>query len=208
MRKVLSIVNILEKREVRRNMKRFIFNINKTHAGMAIHIMVLAIMVMVSAAGPAYAQIQGLPGLSGGQSGSRSGPASGGSMGAFTSPVSSRSRSLIPSPQYNPNYGNMLVTGNVGGGREFRGVVPYTAPRDYRAILPSTSTDDFLRYSTSANQPFYSRTRSPLGTTDVGTLPITRQPSEKVRSSEGSETFLYSPFQITTKHSFGACTGL
>ncbi len=198
MKKILSIVNILEEREVRRNMKRDILKFNKTPAGITMHIVVLAIMITVPAFNPAYAQIQGLSGLSGGQSGSLTGPASGGPMGSFTSPVSSRTRSLIPSTRYNPSYGNMLVTGNVGGGKEFRGVVPYTAPRDFRAALPSSSTDDFLRYSTPAGEPFYSRTRSPLGTTDVGTLAITRQPSEKIRSSEGSNTFIVSPFQTIT----------
>jgi len=50
---------------------------------------------------------------------------------------------------------NAIVTGNVGGGKEFRGAVGYVAPEDFRGALGSTETFPFLRdsfYSTTSVQ--------------------------------------------------------
>lgn len=47
---------------------------------------------------------------------------------------------------------NALVTGNVGGGRAFRGDVGYVAPGDFGARLGSDSTFSFRRDSASAAQ--------------------------------------------------------
>ncbi len=67
------------------------------------------------------------------------------------------------------NLGNMGVTGNVTGGREFRGPVPYSDPRAFRGPVAGEGTDRFLRWTRGpmapyqpqqynyASQPFYGR---------------------------------------------------
>ncbi len=95
----------------------------------------------------------------------------GGRLGRGTTPVSSRrSRrsGLIRSPNPIDTSTNLVITGNVGGGRHFRGVVPYRATTDFGAVTPSSSLDSFLRRASgsgigqygSTYQPFYSRTRT------------------------------------------------
>lgn len=54
------------------------------------------------------------------------------------------------------NMGNRTVTGNVTGGREFRGFVPYTDPREFRGPTAGLGTDRFIARSSGvpmANQP-------------------------------------------------------
>ncbi len=46
---------------------------------------------------------------------------------------------------------NALITGNVGGGKSFRGNVGYTAPNEFRGQLGSDSNFSFRRDSTSAS---------------------------------------------------------
>jgi len=47
--------------------------------------------------------------------------------------------------------GNDIVTGNVSGGKGFRGDVPYRSARDFRGAAPGgTSMDDFIKRSSSA----------------------------------------------------------
>jgi tetratricopeptide (TPR) repeat protein len=95
----------------------------------------------------------------------------GGRLGRGTRPVSSTrsGRSgLIRSPNPIDTSTNLVITGNVGGGRHFRGVVPYRAPTDFGALTPSSSLDSFLRRASgsgigqysSTYQPFYSATRT------------------------------------------------
>ncbi len=61
---------------------------------------------------------------------------------------------------------NLVVTGNVGGGRHFRGVVPYNAVTDFGGTLGSTTLDSFLRRSGQRGfyggglTPFYSQTQT------------------------------------------------
>ena len=72
----------------------------------------------------------------------------GGRLGRGTTPVSSTrsGRSgLIRSPNPIDTSTNLVITGNVGGGRHFRGVVPYRATTDFGAVNPSSSLDSFLR---------------------------------------------------------------
>jgi TolA-binding protein len=47
---------------------------------------------------------------------------------------------------------NAIITGNVGGGKAFRGSVGYTAPGEFRGRLSGASTFAFRRDSTSAGQ--------------------------------------------------------
>lgn len=92
-------------------------------------------------------------------------------------------------PSINPldNNGNLIITGNVSGGKHFRGVVPYNAISDFAGSLGSTSLDSFLRYSAGATnrmpysgkvRRFYSPTRT-VTTTQPGRMVI-RPPSIKI----------------------------
>src|SRR5262245_55866406 len=46
--------------------------------------------------------------------------------------------------------GNTVITGNVTGGREFHGFVPYTDPGAFRGTTAGSSMDRFIRSSTAA----------------------------------------------------------
>jgi tetratricopeptide (TPR) repeat protein len=48
---------------------------------------------------------------------------------------------------YGGNAGNLIVTGNVTGGREFRGIVPYSDPFAFRGNVAGLQTDQFIRQS-------------------------------------------------------------
>ncbi len=65
-----------------------------------------------------------------------------------TVPPSSTSRSLSATPNPMDNSSNLVITGNVTGGKHFRGQVPYGSTTSFRASLGSASLDSFLRYST------------------------------------------------------------
>ncbi|MCJ7777473.1 MAG: hypothetical protein MUP16_04075 [Sedimentisphaerales bacterium] len=91
------------------------------------------------------------------------------SISPATIPPSSRSEGLIRTPNPINQSGNLLITGNVRGGKYFRGVVPYRAPSYFGQTLPSSSLDSFLRDSagaediggyTSVYKPFYSPTQT------------------------------------------------
>lgn len=90
-------------------------------------------------------------------------------VGSGTVPVSSYRSGLVQSPNPIQNYGNAIVTGNVGGGKHFRGVVPYNAISDFGGTLGSSSLDSFYRRSsgpgayknyTGKLAPYYSQTRT------------------------------------------------
>ncbi len=82
---------------------------------------------------------------------------------------------------------NLVVTGNIASGRQFRGVVPYQATSYFRAPLGSTSLDSFLRRSAGVGNfeniytyagertPFYSQTRT-VTTTRPGDIGVIRPP--------------------------------
>lgn len=83
--------------------------------------------------------------------------------GSATQVPSSTRSGLVPNPRSNTNYSsNMVVTGNVGGGRHFRGVVPYSSSA-YVQGASSSPVDDFLRRATNSRstttsggyQPYY-----------------------------------------------------
>lgn len=103
------------------------------------------------------------PGLSIGSTGIRSPVRSG------TVPPSSLQSGLISSPSPIDTSGNLIITGNVRGGKHFRGFVPYGSPTSFRAPLGSSALDSFLRYSAGSEdydrnsgryeaRPFYSPT--------------------------------------------------
>jgi tetratricopeptide (TPR) repeat protein len=89
--------------------------------------------------------------------------------GPGTIPVTARRDGLVRTPDPIDTSGNLVVTGNVAGGRHFRGSVPYTASSNVAAALGSSSLDSFLRRSITPdslelaagrNTPFYSPTAS------------------------------------------------
>jgi tetratricopeptide (TPR) repeat protein len=84
----------------------------------------------------------------------------GSSIGSPTVPPSSRQTGLTSSPSQldssgqldTGELGNLTITGNVTGGKHFRGLVPYQSTRDFRATLGSASLDSFLRSSAGSEQ--------------------------------------------------------
>ncbi len=103
-------------------------------------------------------------------------PSTSNPAGISTTPASSISSGLISSPNPIDSSGNIVITGNVRGGRYYRGSVPYGASTSFGATLGSTSLDSFLRNSAGSEysdyysgkygpQPFY----SPTGTVTTAT---------------------------------------
>ncbi len=101
-------------------------------------------------------------------------------VGRGTVPPSSYQEGLITSPSPMDQGSDLVVTGNVGGGKHFRGVLPYNAVTDFGGGLGSSSLDSFLRQSynpggfgnyTGEVTPYYSPTRTvtsmKLGTSSV-----------------------------------------
>lgn len=110
------------------------------------------------------------------------------SIGPATVPPSSRRSGLIRSPNPIDTSGNLVITGNVGRGRHFRGVVPYRATTDFSGTLPSSGLDSFLRDSagpadyrgyTGRVRPYYSPTRT-VATTEAGRRRVFRAPTAGV----------------------------
>lgn len=64
-----------------------------------------------------------------------------------TAPPSSYQRSLVQAPGPVDNSGNLLITGNVAGGKYFHGNVPYRSTTSIDAPLGSTTLDSFMRYT-------------------------------------------------------------
>ncbi len=83
-----------------------------------------------------------------------------------TVPPSTYGGSLVSTPSPVDNTSNLVMTGNVAGGKSFRGNVPYGSTTSFGSPLGSTSLDPFLRYSSvpeglgspSDYSPFYSPT--------------------------------------------------
>jgi len=77
-------------------------------------------------------------------------------VGRGTSPPSSGPRSgLIRSPNPIDRSSNLVVTGNIAGGKHFRGIVPYSSTNYYSGSMPSSSLDSFLRYSAGSTGELY-----------------------------------------------------
>ena len=92
-------------------------------------------------------------------------------FGPATVPPSSIRSGLVRSPNPLDTSGNLVMTGNIGGGRHFRGVVPYGARSEFGAVVGSSSLDSFLRRSAGSGDfgrylytgeptPYYSQTRT------------------------------------------------
>lgn len=86
-----------------------------------------------------------------------------------TLPPSTFESGLVNRPASRYYSGNLGVTGNIGGGRYFQGIVPYSATSYFSESLGTTSLDSFLRRSArfqrygdyrNINEPFYWSTRA------------------------------------------------
>jgi hypothetical protein len=55
-------------------------------------------------------------------------------------------------PNYTSGMGNLYITGNVTGGKQFRGYVPYTDPSQFQGSLGSNYLNNFQRSSVDVNQ--------------------------------------------------------
>ncbi|MHC4335847.1 MAG: tetratricopeptide repeat protein [Planctomycetota bacterium] len=89
--------------------------------------------------------------------------------GLATVPPSQLGGGLVVTPNPIDRSGNLVITGNVGGGRQFQGAVPYRSTSDFWGGLGSASLDSFLRRSyvpsnrqlyTQTYQPYYSPSRT------------------------------------------------
>ncbi len=70
-----------------------------------------------------------------------------GTVRSATTPPSSYQSGLIEKPNPVDNSGNLLITGNVAGGKYFHGNVPYRSTTSIDASLGSTRLDSFMRYT-------------------------------------------------------------
>ena len=96
-------------------------------------------------------------------------------------------------PRIQPNFNdrNLIITGDVAGGRQFRGIVGYSAPEDFRAPLGSNDTFNF-RSGSAYSDPALFR----LGTTfeqlrygqDLGLLEYRRTGSGDPASVNDAQT--------------------
>jgi len=125
-----------------------------------------------------------------------------GSVTAGTVPQSTFGGGLVRSPNPIDRSSNLIVTGNVAGGRHFRGIVPYNAISDFGGRLGSTQLDSFLRqtagppnYGAYAGRaiPYYSPT---------GTVTLTRPGTTTViRPLSGGLEPLDRPYQTKARRS-------
>lgn len=83
-------------------------------------------------------------------------------LGSGRVPASANRSGLVRSPNPINRSGNLVVTGNVGGGKHFRGVVPYQSTTDFGVPLStSVVTDPFLRRSVSSGDYIHTSGRTP-----------------------------------------------
>lgn len=108
-------------------------------------------------------------------------------VGSPTTPPSAMQSGLTPNPNSRGiNAGNDIVSGNVGGGKEFRGVVPYGSGGYFQGAqgTGTGAVESFIRRS--AGSP-YSGDRSP-GATQPYYSPYRSVSSLSSRDSDGSRS--------------------
>jgi len=72
-------------------------------------------------------------------------------MGSATVPTTHSQNGLFRSSNQIDNSGNRIITGNVGGGRYFRGSVPYESTLDFGDKTSSSSLNSFRRWSSTSS---------------------------------------------------------
>ena len=117
-----------------------------------------------------------------------------------TVPVSDYRRSTTRARYVVPNSSDLIVTGNVGGGRHFRDTVPYSSTTDFTGRFDSGTLDDFLRRSAISDSyyeggitPFY----SPTGTVTRTASQSNFVPEQSRKIRTGSTFLNEDPFIIT-----------
>jgi tetratricopeptide (TPR) repeat protein len=124
-------------------------------------------------------------------------------------PPSYRREGLIRTPDPMDRTSELAITGNVRGGKYFRGSVPYSTSRYFEGTTPSSSLDSFIRDSAGAEdissfssryKPYYSQSRT-VTTTQTGSSKVTRPPhmniGEYTPQAPTSETSTYSRTDTT-----------
>ena len=116
-------------------------------------------------------------------------------IGPATVPQSSIRSGLFPSRNPVDTTGNLMITGNVAGGRHFQGTVPYNSISAFQGTTNSTTLDSFLRRSAGTGafgaQPGgYTPYYSPSGTvtsTRPGLRSVIRPPTATIegQAAEG-----------------------
>ncbi len=127
----------------------------------------VGVSVVISLALPALAVYASASGASGYGNTSIASP-----VRSATTPLSSYQSGLVGRPNPIDSSSNLVVTGNVGAGKHFRGNIPYRSTTSMDAPLGSTSLDSFMRYTASPETPAtsmgrYSPFYSASGTTSV-----------------------------------------
>ena len=156
---------------------------------------IILTLSLIFAAGTAVGQDMGSSGLGPAgtgldQIGGPTSPITSTTIGPATVPVSIYQGGVPQSQGSGLLDGNLLITGNVGGGQYFHGSVPYGSPLDFRGRLETTSLDSFLRYSSTTGQVFYSPTASPsVGYRVPSATGLIAGPSEKIRTSGTTEEY-------------------
>ena len=133
-------------------------------------------------------------------------PVIGNPVGSGRVPPSSARSGLVRSPNPIDKSGNLTITGNVAGGRHFRGVVPYRATTDFGAAIGSSSLDSFLRRSASSGDygtfsgrytPYYSPSGT-VTTTRPGRPGVFRPATTRIggRAPDGFAPGVRSPIKL------------
>ncbi|MHC4110382.1 MAG: tetratricopeptide repeat protein [Planctomycetota bacterium] len=114
-------------------------------------------------------------------------------IGPATVPQSSYRSGLFPSRNPIDTTGNLVITGNVGGGKHFQGVVPYNATSNFAGTTNLTTLDSFLRRSASSAgisklpgryNPYYSPSVT-VTTTRPGLRSAVRPPTSRITERSG-----------------------
>lgn len=107
-------------------------------------------------------------------------------IGPSTVVPSSVKSGLVKSANALDQSGNLVITGNVTAGRQFRGVVPYWSASEFAGRLGSTEIDPFLRSSAAAdNSGIYTGTIRPYYSPSA-TVAMTRAGGELTQSAAGN----------------------
>ncbi len=125
-----------------------------------------------------------------------------GPAGSTSQPVSQTQQGLFRSPNWYDSGGNDVITGNVRGGRHFRGNVPYQSSTSFRGSVPSGDTlYSFMRYS-AGSEDFArgsGKYRQPMPYYN---------PSQTVTFTRPGQSRVYTPTSASVIKSASSGTGL